>query len=423
MADSTTANYDLVKPEVGASGNTWGGKTNANWDSVDALIAALDVLTAAAKVTPILADKVSIIDTETDPDTVKTITITQLKALILAAVSLSDTVFELVDNADGTKKLQFQLSGITTGTTRTIIIPDLSGIMALADTAQTFTNKTLTAPIVTDPIFRATNDTATGVVEVTEHISTTPATDDLIWQINHKARDLAAALRTYAATIVRVVDATAASISAVWEVWTAVANTIARRVSVGAGLWMEGATGGDPGVGNINAVEFRENGVRIGRRIGATGSLSGVSTDVAIPADCRKLTIMLTGISANSSNEFLAATLMDAGGEEITGYRASAASLNSGGQDADQSVIDFPLSGGNSVGAATDTVDFTLEFTRNSVDGTKWSLQGSGRRVNGGEDYHMCSGTKSTSQPTTAVRFKWRSGASFDAGTYETYVE
>ena len=47
MADASTTLYGLVKPEVGASADTWGGKLNADMDDADALLGAF-VLTGSS---------------------------------------------------------------------------------------------------------------------------------------------------------------------------------------------------------------------------------------------------------------------------------------------------------------------------------------------------------------------------------------
>lgn len=84
-------------------------------------------------------------------------------------VTLKDTLFTLQDDGDTTKQLQFQLSGISTSTTRTLTVPDISDTLVTLTATQTLTNKTVTSPVLntgvsgtaisTDGTFTSPSDT------------------------------------------------------------------------------------------------------------------------------------------------------------------------------------------------------------------------------------------------------------------------
>ncbi len=63
----------------------------------------------------------------------------------LTQKSLEDATTYFIDDGDNSKKMQFQLSGLTTSTTRVIDIPDADTTLVGTNVSQTLTNKTLDA--------------------------------------------------------------------------------------------------------------------------------------------------------------------------------------------------------------------------------------------------------------------------------------
>lgn len=66
-------------------------------------------------------------------------------------ITINDDAFRIDNVSDPTKSILFEASSITTGTTRTITVPDADLTLVGVATTQTLTNKTLTSPTINSP--------------------------------------------------------------------------------------------------------------------------------------------------------------------------------------------------------------------------------------------------------------------------------
>lgn len=136
MADSYTANLNLTKPEVGASRDTWGTKTNADWDAVDALFNAAGTGTSVG------------------------LNVGSGKTLSVAGTldvtgTISGSAFSSYVTLTGTQTLTNKtLTAPVIATivnTGTLTLPTSTDTLVGRATTDTLTNKTLTSPTLTTP--------------------------------------------------------------------------------------------------------------------------------------------------------------------------------------------------------------------------------------------------------------------------------
>ena len=142
----TLTNKTLVSPIISTISNTG---TLTLPTSTDTLVGrtTTDTLTNKTLTTPVIST-ISNTGTLTLPTSTDTL-IGRATTDTLTNKTIIDNSTHFANTTDNTKKMQFQLSGITTGTTRTLTIPNADTILVGTDTIQTLTNKTITTPIIT----------------------------------------------------------------------------------------------------------------------------------------------------------------------------------------------------------------------------------------------------------------------------------
>lgn len=153
-----------------------------------------------------------------------------------SSVTVSDGTFRIQDDGDATKQLAFQVSGLTTGTTRTLTIQDADGTIAIIDGSGTFGVSGASAGLVP---FRGTSTeagAAAGPILELYRNSVSPAAADLGGQVAYTGQNSTPIKITYADTVMRIIDPTAASEDGAVDHYAMLAGTRTKMFGVGPNL-------------------------------------------------------------------------------------------------------------------------------------------------------------------------------------------
>jgi hypothetical protein len=248
--------------------------------------------------------------------------------------------------------------------------------------------------------------------------SASPAASDVLGQVLWQGEDSAGNTEDYASAVASILDPTSTSEDGKLTFKAKVAGTLTDIFHYAAGLWLNGATGGDPGAGKVNATDVQIEGTSLQRAWTygtqmATTSGTTVELSATIPDWVTEIEILFKQVSTSSQAPLV--QLGDSGGYETTVYVWSVGTVGTAGATAWSSATDGFLTFAGSHWAATDDIYGVMRLSRWDTAEHTWMAtlvcQDAGASSGHG------AGTKTLSAALDRIRLTTQAGAStFDAG-------
>ncbi len=303
----------------------------------------------------------------------------------------TDNVLKFYDDADPTKQVTFQLSGITSGTTRTLTVPDASGTIALTSSLATVA----TSGAYGDLTGRPTLGTA-AATDASAYATAAQGTDAREWSaptVTQADAEAGTGTARVAWTVQRVWQAIAKALGGVTVNNTPTSGQVLKATSTTTAAWGTDDTGGGGGGSTDLSWSPSPTGGTVASSSGADAALTladGTNAGLMAPAQHTKLAGIANNATANATDAQLRDRATHTGTQPINSITDLQATLNNLAQTGSVNavtadvVVDFGVAANSLFNTGSTSRQFTVNthtfpwFRGFAVDGPCTFVAGPG---------------------------------------------